>query len=175
MERTGVREHNHRAVFRTAVQVAAVCYRRRRGGIDFLLVRTSSGKWIFPKGRVHELLSDCEAALREAWEEAGVIGSIHRECFHTFWYFKGSRASVMEEPGVLMKAYLVEVLEQREPQEEDRMPTWFAAAEARRRLGQDRDLRARGPLLATLARALASLGESRPPLPALLGDSSRQV
>ncbi|HXZ28999.1 MAG TPA: NUDIX domain-containing protein [Terriglobales bacterium] len=160
MERTGVREQGHRAVFRTSVQVAAVCYRRQSHGVEFLLVRTSSGKWIFPKGRVHELLSDSEAALREAWEEAGVIGSIDPECFHSFWYFKGSRGSDLEEPAVLMKAYLVEVLHQHPPQEEDRMPTWFAAAEARRRLGQDRDLRARGPLLGVIAQALARLPQA---------------
>ena len=33
-------------------QVAAVCYRVGKSGIEFLLVQTRSGRWIFPKGGV---------------------------------------------------------------------------------------------------------------------------
>ncbi len=33
--------------------VAAVCYRRRNGDIEFLIVRTKGGKyWTFPKGHI---------------------------------------------------------------------------------------------------------------------------
>lgn len=77
-----------------------------------------------------------------------------------FWYFKGCRSSV-EDPAVLMKAYLAEVLSHHEPEEDDRMPTWFAAAEARRRLGQDRDLRARSTLVAAIDRALERFEKTR--------------
>ena len=143
---------NHRAAFRAAVQVAAVCYRRQGEGIEFLLVRTSSGKWIFPKGRAHDLLSDSEAALREAWEEAGVLGCIQPECFHTFWYSKGAGPD-FDDTAVLMKAYLLEVLHQYEPVEEDRSPTWFAPAEARSRLAESREPRMRRVLAGVLDRA----------------------
>ena len=143
---------SHRAAFRASVQVAAVCYRRQAQEIEFLLGRTSSGKWIFPKGRAHSLLSDSEAALREAWEEAGVLGCIDPECFHTFWYSKGPGHD-FEDTAVLMKAYLLEVLHQYEPVEEDRVPTWFAPAEARSRLGEERDPRMRRTLAAVLDRA----------------------
>ena len=143
---------NHRAAFRAAVQVAAVCYRRQAQGLEFLLVRTSSGKWIFPKGRAHSLLSDSEAALREAWEEAGVLGCIEPECFHSFWYSKDPERD-FDDTAILMKAYLLEVLHQYEPQEEDRTPTWFAPAEARDRLAEARDPRMRRTLAAVLDRA----------------------
>ena len=33
-------------------QVAAVCYRVRAGEVEFLLVQTGKGRWIFPKGSV---------------------------------------------------------------------------------------------------------------------------
>ena len=34
-------------------EVAAVCYRMRKRGIEFLLVQTRGGRWIFPKGGVN--------------------------------------------------------------------------------------------------------------------------
>ena len=37
--------------FALPLQVAAICYRRRAGAIEFLLVNTNGGsKWTFPKG-----------------------------------------------------------------------------------------------------------------------------
>ena len=58
------------------VQVAAVCYRHTAFSLEFLLVNTSAGKWTFPKGRLSPWLSACEAAAREALEEAGARGEI---------------------------------------------------------------------------------------------------
>src|SRR5271169_3005360 len=55
-------------------QVAAVCYRRRGGNIEFLLVKTGKGRWIFPKGSVEPGLTHAQAAALEAFEEAGVHG-----------------------------------------------------------------------------------------------------
>jgi 8-oxo-dGTP pyrophosphatase MutT (NUDIX family) len=59
------------------LQVAAVCYRRRGPSVEFLLVNTNGGnKWTFPKGDPEFSLSHGKAAEREAWEEAGVRGTI---------------------------------------------------------------------------------------------------
>jgi hypothetical protein len=52
-----------------------------------------------------------------------------------------------------MKAYLLEVLHQYEPVEEDRSPTWFAPAEARSRLAESREPRMRRVLAGVLDRA----------------------
>ncbi len=58
------------------LQVAAVCYRRRGLSVEFLLVNTNGGnKWTFPKGDPELSLSHCQAAEREAWEEAGVAAA----------------------------------------------------------------------------------------------------
>lgn len=54
------------------VQVAALCHRKGAGGREVLLVTSSRGRWILPKGWPIPGLSDGEAALQEAWEEAGV-------------------------------------------------------------------------------------------------------
>jgi 8-oxo-dGTP pyrophosphatase MutT (NUDIX family) len=62
-------------------QVAAVCYRTGTRGIEFLLVRTRSGRWIFPKGGVEAGLTQAQSAALEAFEEAGVHGRIEEMPF----------------------------------------------------------------------------------------------
>jgi 8-oxo-dGTP pyrophosphatase MutT (NUDIX family) len=54
------------------VQLAALCWRKGEAGPEVLLVTSSSGRWILPKGWPMEGKSPAEAALTEAWEEAGV-------------------------------------------------------------------------------------------------------
>src|SRR2546427_12586408 len=59
---------------RKCQQVAAVCYRIRGSGIEFLLVQTRGGRWTFPKGGVEPGLTHAQAAALEAYEEAGAHG-----------------------------------------------------------------------------------------------------
>src|SRR5262249_52056137 len=66
---------------RGSEQVAAVCYRVRNGLIEFLLVRTRSGRWTFPKGSVMAGLTSAQAAALEAYEEAGVHGRMEEDAF----------------------------------------------------------------------------------------------
>jgi 8-oxo-dGTP pyrophosphatase MutT (NUDIX family) len=59
-------------------QSAAIVVRVTRHGRKILLVtaRRSSKRWIFPKGRIERGESSAAAALREAEEEAGVVGDM---------------------------------------------------------------------------------------------------
>lgn len=59
-----------------AQQVAALCLRTTDRGLEVLLVTSSKGNWILPKGWPEQGLTGAESALAEAWEEAGVIGSL---------------------------------------------------------------------------------------------------
>ena len=55
------------------VQVAALCFRETDTGKDVLLITSrGTGRWIVPKGWPIDGMGGSEAALREAWEEAGV-------------------------------------------------------------------------------------------------------
>lgn len=54
------------------LQVGALCYRYRKGALEILLITSSSGNWILPKGWPVKGLDGRDSALREAWEEAGV-------------------------------------------------------------------------------------------------------
>ena len=56
-------------------QVAALCYRVSRKGVEVLLVTSNGqGRWILPKGWPMKHKSAKKAALIEAYEEAGVFG-----------------------------------------------------------------------------------------------------
>lgn len=55
-----------------ALQVAALCHRQGKDGVEVLLVTSSSGRWILPKGWPIDGLSAAEAAKQEAWEEGGI-------------------------------------------------------------------------------------------------------
>ena len=57
-------------------QACAVPYRRISGRIEFCLITSSAGRWLFPKGVVDPGESYAETALKEAYEEAGLHGRI---------------------------------------------------------------------------------------------------
>jgi len=119
------------------VQVAAVCYRLKGDEPEFLLVRTRSGRWTFPKGGVDDDATHADAAAREAFEEAGVKGRIEFEPFH--WYFHSKRERFRSPRSVVaVQAHLCEVDRLVSPKEGHRDPTWFKADKARRRLRENR-------------------------------------
>src|SRR5262252_11148261 len=72
---------DHLRRLRGSAQVAAVCYRVRKRGIEFLLVETRKGRWTFPKGSAEPGLTHAQAAALEAYEEAGVHGRMEEEPF----------------------------------------------------------------------------------------------
>ena len=89
-------------------QLAALCYRKGEAGREILLVTSSTGRWILPKGWPITGLRPGQAALVEAWEEAGVRkGKVARKPLGTFM---GSKFSVSgdEEP-CLTEVYAVKV------------------------------------------------------------------
>jgi len=128
--------------------VAAVCYRIRRRGIEFLLVQTRGGRWIFPKGGVEPGLTHAQSAALEAFEEAGVHGRMEETPFARYFRRKPDRpaASNEKQPSSARRgqsefgvtAYLCEVSRLESPQESNRNPTWFSAEKAKQRLLQGR-------------------------------------
>lgn len=126
---------------RECEQVAAVCFRIRGGTIEFLLVRTRGGRWIFPKGKAEPGLTHAQAAALEAFEEAGVHGRMEEVCFIRYTRHKqGWRNSSARSSGnqVSVNAHLCEVLRVEPPQERDRNPTWFSYEKTKKRLLEGR-------------------------------------
>jgi 8-oxo-dGTP pyrophosphatase MutT (NUDIX family) len=121
--------------------VAAVCHRSVEGAVELLLVQTKGGdRWTFPKGHVEPGEQPCEAAAREALEEAGVEGDVASTPFAHYRY----PATRAEEGESLVAAYLLAVARQGSPAdtERGRDPTWVAPDEAMRLLaagGRERE------------------------------------
>jgi 8-oxo-dGTP pyrophosphatase MutT (NUDIX family) len=127
---------------RECEQVAAVCYRVRGSEIEFLLVKTGKGRWIFPKGSVEPGLTHAQAAALEAFEEAGVHGRMEEASFARYIRRRRreSRSAVgrSAEKESAVNAHLCEVLRLVPPQELGRNPTWFSSDKAKRRMQEHR-------------------------------------
>ena len=75
------------------VEQACVCpYRYRDGSLEICLITSSNGRrWGFPKGTIEPGETLEQAAMKEAREEAGLIGSLHDEPLGSFRYEKSGR------------------------------------------------------------------------------------
>jgi 8-oxo-dGTP pyrophosphatase MutT (NUDIX family) len=136
-------------------QVAAVCYRIHESRLEFLLVQTRRGRrWIFPKGGVEPGLTRSQSAAVEAYEEAGVHGSIEEAPFARYAIEdvrkqlpnelrnRQGRSSNRRPLNVSrVAAYLCAVTWLGIPCEKNRKRTWCSAEKAKKRLGQDRERR----------------------------------
>jgi 8-oxo-dGTP pyrophosphatase MutT (NUDIX family) len=127
---------------RDCEQVAAVCYRLRRGAIEFLLVQTrGSGRWTFPKGSAEPGLTHAQAAAIEAFEEAGVHGRIEELAFTQYACRRTCNprgASRSGQKTFAISAHLCEVLRLCTPKESNRNRTWYSIEETKDRLGEGR-------------------------------------
>jgi 8-oxo-dGTP pyrophosphatase MutT (NUDIX family) len=150
---------------RECEQVAAVCYRMRGSEIEFLLVKTGKGRWIFPKGSVEPGLTHAQAAALEAFEEAGVHGRMEEASFAR--YIRRRRrearnaASRSTEKESAVNAHLCEVLRLVPPQELGRNPSWFSPEKAKRRLQEHRAPDFGNELARVVDRAVSRIRQSR--------------
>ena len=114
------------------VQVAALCFRETDTGKDVLLITSrGSGRWIVPKGWPIDGMGGSEAALREAWEEAGVReAKIQPVPIGTYGYSKvlDNGASAPIETQV----YLARVCDMSDtyPEAPERQRRWVSAEDA---------------------------------------------
>lgn len=160
-------------------QVAAVCYRTGGLGIEFLLVRTRGGRWIFPKGGVEPGLTQAQSAALEAFEEAGVHGRIEEMPFARYRIDKAARrkpagqkspakassgrrkkaraAVALRGECETVTAHLCEVSHLEAPQEAYRTPTWFSAEKAKKRLLAKRDEEFGGEIATVVDRAVSRI------------------
>jgi 8-oxo-dGTP pyrophosphatase MutT (NUDIX family) len=127
------------------LQVAAMCYRMRKGRPEFLLVQTRGGRWIFPKGGVEPGLTYAQSAALEAFEEAGVHGRMEQIPFTRYFRRPPTSRAALEARSKgqstrleAVAVHLCEVSRLEPPQESNRNPTWFSAEKAKQRLLDDR-------------------------------------
>lgn len=111
-------------------QVAALCWRKRKGVVEVLLVTSrETRRWVIPKGWPMEGLADYNAARREAFEEAGVEGRMRREPVGRFFYEKRGKKEVLP---VTVTVYALEVQKKLKswPEVKERERSWFTPHDA---------------------------------------------
>jgi 8-oxo-dGTP pyrophosphatase MutT (NUDIX family) len=71
-------------------QAGVIAYRIRDGEVRVLLMTSrDTGRWIIPKGNIKAGVTPCKAAEKEAYEEAGIKGTITGSIpLGTYTYFK---------------------------------------------------------------------------------------
>ena len=105
-------------------QVAALPWRKTRHGIEFLLITSRETKrWVIPKGWPMPHLIDSNAAKREAFEEAGIVGRVRRVPFGQFTYNKKHKDQSIS--ALVVDVYALQVLQL--------LPTWPERGERKRR------------------------------------------
>ncbi|MDF1728046.1 MAG: NUDIX hydrolase [Sulfitobacter sp.] len=113
-------------------QVAALCYKETKDGKRVLLITSrDTGRWIVPKGWPMKGKEDHEAALQEAWEEAGVRrADIEEDPVGYYDYDKGLEDG--DAVPVRAQVYLTKVrnLSNDYPEVEERERAWVSPQEA---------------------------------------------
>jgi 8-oxo-dGTP pyrophosphatase MutT (NUDIX family) len=126
-------------------QVAALCWRKIKGRKEVLLITSrDTGRWVVPKGWPMKGLSDVQAAMREAWEEAGVRAEPDKaRRAGQFFYDKAlADGSVIPVVAHLYKVRLrKDDLADRYPEAGQRRRAWVPAKKAAK-LVQEPDLKA---------------------------------
>lgn len=105
---------------------AVIPYRLKEGKLEILLVTSIKKKnWIVPKGYIEFNLTPFESAKKEAYEEAGVVGSNETVEVGQFINEKKSGKE-------LVKVYTMEVDEELDdyPEKNLRKRKWFVYEEA---------------------------------------------
>ena len=107
-------------------QAGAIVWQRTPMGIQVLLVERSSGKgWGIPKGGIESGERSQDAALREAWEEAGVEPKSLIQDLGEMRYVKRNRDQVVHLHAVEAQALLNEW-----PEASRRRRAWFSLEDA---------------------------------------------
>jgi 8-oxo-dGTP pyrophosphatase MutT (NUDIX family) len=132
-------------------QVAALPLKLCDDGIVRVLLLTSreTKRWIIPKGWPMKGHKPCQAAAREAREEAGVVGRTRKKQIGSYSYFK-RRQSRCDLCDVAVYVLMVEKQLETWQEKNQRLTRWFTLEEAAR-LVQEPGLAA---LLLNLAGAL---------------------
>ena len=117
-----------------ARQSGAIPYKIVGSEVAFLLITSRrTGRWIFPKGGVEPGLTPQQSAAREAFEEAGVEGTVRPQPLGTYRTVKSKlRRYVIE-----VEHYPLEVEVQHEdwPEKGQRHRHWVLLPEAKRLVG----------------------------------------
>lgn len=115
-------------------QAGAIPYTVVQNHVVFLLITSRrSGRWIFPKGELKEGAVPWEVAAHEAYEEAGVRGTIEQTPIGSY---RTMKTTAFRRQPVIVDLYPLKVEEQLEewPEMGQRHRHWAILPEAKRLL-----------------------------------------
>ncbi|MER9343178.1 NUDIX hydrolase [Mesorhizobium sp. M0601] len=137
--------HNHlaervRRLFGTVpsrLQVAALPWRDGGDGVEIMLITSrDTGRWVLPKGWPEAKEPLCEAAAREAGEEAGLRGTISHHEAGRYFYAKLLDSGEEVPCEVLVFPLQVDKVADRWKEKRARTRKWVSAAEAVRMVNE---------------------------------------
>lgn len=132
-----------------AKKVGVLPWRRVGGEVEVLLITTrETRRWVVPKGSMETGLSPQEAAEREAFEEAGVVGTIAMDAIGSFRHDRGPPELVTDD--VVLYPMLVRAECAIWPEHGQRDLLWLPADEAARKVDSEE--------LGALIRSFARVG-----------------
>jgi 8-oxo-dGTP pyrophosphatase MutT (NUDIX family) len=133
----GLARVKSRTTQRPGTQIAALPWRRKKSGIQILLVTSrQTRRWVIPKGWPMDHLVASNASKREAFEEAGVEGRVKRKPIGSFVYDKVLSDGGLKRCRVTVFALEVEKELKRWPESRQRKRKWFSAKEAAKRVAE---------------------------------------
>lgn len=114
-----------------ATQVGALCWRMSGGDLRVLMVTSrDTGRWVIPKGWPMPGRAPHDAAAREAWEEAGVMGGADAAVVGSYTYDKALSDGRSVTCFVAVYAVSVRKLAGAFPEKRQRKRRWMTLAEA---------------------------------------------
>jgi len=111
------------------MQVAALCRDSRTGKV-LLVTSRGTGRWIVPKGWPMPGRSLADAAMQEAWEEAGVQGEVDQVAIGSYHYDKLQDRGFAVPVDVHVFAVNVHSLADDFPEAAERTRGWYDPARA---------------------------------------------
>ncbi|MCW2243839.1 NUDIX hydrolase [Azospirillum canadense] len=121
----------------SCIQYAALPFRLRSRRPEVLLVTSrETRRWIIPKGWAEKAVKPHAMAAREAYEEAGVRGTVDHKPFGSYRYVKRLTASKSVLCSVTV--YLLEVEEELDdwPEKSERERRWLSPSQAALTVGE---------------------------------------
>lgn len=116
-------------------QFAALCYRVKADRTQVLLITSrKTGRWIIPKGWPEDGLTPADCAMKEAWEEAGVVGRVRNQCLGLFAYTKIVDAEVSYPCVAMVYPVKVKSLAKHYPEQAERKRKWLSPKKASERV-----------------------------------------
>lgn len=113
------------------VQTAALCLRDGPAGPEVLLVQTLRlHQWVIPKGWPMKGKSLAQAAAIEAWEEAGVRGTVSDAPIGAFTYTKIKKSGLPVSCRAQIYRLDVKKVSDTYPEAHKRIRKWFPLAQA---------------------------------------------